>query len=159
MKVFYKHLLLTVEVFSLTVRAEIITELILKRAGPGIFKTFLLVLIAFSLFRPIPVICPARGVEPENYRKRYLIPNRALPAKKISINSWKYFSGSAIILVPTVHAFLMVVCLAHFVYGSVFCHYGSILLLPVPLPRYKLSKQSVWHLLVAFGLFYLRWDL
>ena len=50
-----------------TVRAEIITELILKRAGPVIFKTFLLELIAF---RPIPVICPARGVKPENYWKR-----------------------------------------------------------------------------------------
>ena len=42
---------------TLTVSAEIITELILKRAGPVIFKTFLLELIAF---RPIPVICPAR---------------------------------------------------------------------------------------------------
>ena len=50
-----------------TVRAEIITELILKRADPVIFKTFLLELIAF---RPIPVICPARGVKPENYWKR-----------------------------------------------------------------------------------------
>ena len=54
-----------------TACAEIITELILKsilkRAGPVIFKTFLLELIAF---RPIPVICPARGVKPENYWKR-----------------------------------------------------------------------------------------
>ena len=50
-----------------TVRAEIITELILKRAGPIIFKTFLLELIAFRL---IPVICHARGVKPENYWKR-----------------------------------------------------------------------------------------
>ena len=50
-----------------TVRAEIITELILKRAGSVIFKTFFLELIAF---RPIPVICPARGVKPENYWKR-----------------------------------------------------------------------------------------
>ena len=50
-----------------TVRAEIITELILKRVGPVIFKTFLLELIAF---RPIPVICPARGVKPENYWTR-----------------------------------------------------------------------------------------
>ena len=50
-----------------TVRAEIITELILKRAGPVIFKTFSLELIAF---RPIPVICPAREVMPENYWKR-----------------------------------------------------------------------------------------
>ena len=51
----------------ITVRAEIVTELILKRVGPVIFKTFLLELIAF---RPIPVICPARGVKPENYWKR-----------------------------------------------------------------------------------------
>ena len=41
-----------------TVRAEIITELILKRAGPVIFKNLLLELIAY---RPIPVICRARG--------------------------------------------------------------------------------------------------
>ena len=52
---------------EVTVRTEIITELILKRAGPVIFKTFLLELI---VFRPIPVICPARGVKPENYWKR-----------------------------------------------------------------------------------------
>ena len=50
-----------------SVRAEIITELIPKRAGPVIFKTFLLELIAF---RPIPVICPARRVKPENDWKR-----------------------------------------------------------------------------------------
>ena len=62
-----------------TVRAEIITELILKRAGPVIFKTFLLKLISC---RPIPVICPARGVKSENYWKRKLIPNRTHPAKK-----------------------------------------------------------------------------
>ena len=49
-----------------TVRAEIITELILERAGPVIFKTFLLELIAFRL---IPVICPARRTKPENYWK------------------------------------------------------------------------------------------
>ena len=47
-----------------TVHAENITELIPKRAGPIIFKTFLLELIAFSL---IPVICPARRAKPENY--------------------------------------------------------------------------------------------
>ena len=46
---------------------KIITELILERAGPVIFKTFLLKLIAF---RPIPVIFPARGAKPENYWKR-----------------------------------------------------------------------------------------
>ena len=50
-----------------TVRAEIITELILERAGPVILKTLLLELIAF---RPIPAICPARGAKPENYWKR-----------------------------------------------------------------------------------------
>ena len=50
-----------------TVRAEIITKLILKRAGPVILKTFLLEAIAL---RPIPGICPARGVKPENYWKR-----------------------------------------------------------------------------------------
>ena len=54
-------------IFSSTVRAEIITELVLKRAGPVIFKTFLLELMAF---RPIPVIYPARGVKPDNYWKR-----------------------------------------------------------------------------------------
>ena len=52
---------------KLTVCAESITELILKRAGPVIFKTLLLELTAF---RPIPVICPAREVKPENYWKR-----------------------------------------------------------------------------------------
>ena len=50
-----------------TVRAEIITELMLERVGPIFFKTFLLKLIAF---RPIPVIFPARGAKPENYWKR-----------------------------------------------------------------------------------------
>ena len=48
------------------VRAEIITELIPERAGPVIFKTFLLELIAV---RPIPVISPARVVKHENYWK------------------------------------------------------------------------------------------
>ena len=38
---------------EITVRAEIITELILERAGPVIFKTFLLELKAYRL---IPVI-------------------------------------------------------------------------------------------------------
>ena len=50
-----------------TVRAKIITELILERAGPIVFKTFLL---EFITFRLIPVICPARGAKPENYWKR-----------------------------------------------------------------------------------------
>ena len=47
-----------------TVRAEISTESILERAGQVIFKTFLLELI---VFRPIPVLSPARGAAPENY--------------------------------------------------------------------------------------------
>ena len=57
---FFLFRLLCFFALDTTVRAEIITELILKRAGPVIFKTFLLELIAF---RPIPVICPARGVK------------------------------------------------------------------------------------------------
>ena len=47
--------------------AKIITEFILERAGPIIFKTFLLELIAFRL---LPVTSPARGARPENYWKR-----------------------------------------------------------------------------------------
>ena len=39
------------------VRSEAKTEFILERAGPVIFKTGLLELIAFNL---IPAICPAR---------------------------------------------------------------------------------------------------
>ena len=53
--------------YNNTVRAEIITELIPERAGPVIFKTFLLELIAV---RPIPAFCPARGVKSENYWTR-----------------------------------------------------------------------------------------
>ena len=48
--------------FKSTVRAESITELILERAGPVIFKTFLLEIIAFRL---IPVICPAGQAKPD----------------------------------------------------------------------------------------------
>ena len=77
-------IIIIIIIIVITVRVEIITELILKRAGPVIFKTFLLELI---VFRPIPVVCPARGVKPENCWKRELIPSRAHPAKKIS-----YFS-------------------------------------------------------------------
>ena len=62
-----------------TVRAEIITELILERADPLIFKIFLLELRAFRL---IPLICPARRATPENHWKRSLIPNKAYPAIK-----------------------------------------------------------------------------
>ena len=52
--------------FRIPVRAEIITELILERVGPVIFKMFLLELITFRL---LPVICPARRGKPENYWK------------------------------------------------------------------------------------------
>ena len=86
-----------------TVRSEIITESILERAGPVIFKTFLLEFIAFRL---ITVIYPTRRAKPEDYWKRLLIPDRAFPTIKSVIfqklNSWKYFSGSATIWVPTV---------------------------------------------------------
>ena len=46
-----------------TARAEIITELILERAGPVMFKTCLQELIAFRL---IPVVYSARRAKPEN---------------------------------------------------------------------------------------------
>ena len=63
----------------ITVRAEIITELIPEGVRPVIFLTFLL---EFKAFRLIPVICPVRRAKPENYWKRYLIPNKANPAIK-----------------------------------------------------------------------------
>ena len=62
---------------QITVRAEIITELILERAGSVTFKTFLLELVAFRL---TPAICPARRPKPENYWKQESIPNEASPA-------------------------------------------------------------------------------
>ena len=62
-----------------TVRAGIITELVLERAGPVILRTFLLEFIAFRL---IPVICPARRAKPEKYWKRQLLPDRAYPEIK-----------------------------------------------------------------------------
>ena len=40
------------------VRAETITEVILERAGPIMFKAFLL---EFTAFRLIPVTCPVTG--------------------------------------------------------------------------------------------------
>ena len=49
-----------------TIRAEIVTESILKRSGPIIFETFLLELNAFRL---IPVICSATRAKPQNYWK------------------------------------------------------------------------------------------
>ena len=89
-----------------TVRAEIITELILERAGPVFFKTFLLELIALRL---IPVI----SVQEEESLKitgKLINSGQGLSRNKFSnfseINSWKHFSGSAIILVPTVCVFL-----------------------------------------------------
>ena len=51
----------------LTVRAEIISELIPERVGPVISKSFLLDLITF---RPIPVICPARLTRKQANPKR-----------------------------------------------------------------------------------------
>ena len=62
--------------FLFTVRAKNITESILERVGPAIFKTFLLKLITF---RPIPVISPARRAKLDNYLKRQLTPDRAHP--------------------------------------------------------------------------------
>ena len=50
-----------------TVRAAMITELILERAGPVIVETCLLELIDFRL---IPVSCPPSRTKPENYWKR-----------------------------------------------------------------------------------------
>ena len=50
-----------------TDRAEIITELILERASPGILGTFLL---EFITFRLIPVIFLQKEAKPENYWKR-----------------------------------------------------------------------------------------
>ena len=80
-----------------TVRTEIITELIQERAGPISFKTFLLKLIAFRL---ISVICPARRAKPEKLLEM-IINSRQGPSRN-KTNSRKHFSGSAIILVPTV---------------------------------------------------------
>ena len=66
-----------------------ITELSLERAGPVIFRTFALELIAFRL---IPAICPARRGIPESDWKRPLLPGKAYPtikAEQISaISSW-----------------------------------------------------------------------
>ena len=62
-----------------TVRAEIVTELILKRAVQVISMNFLLELIPFRL---IPVIRPARKAKPENYWKRKLISNKTYPEIK-----------------------------------------------------------------------------
>ena len=64
--------------FLIPVRAEIIAEVILERACPIIFKTFLLEVIAVRL---IPVICPVRRAKPENRWKRWLAPDRAHPAR------------------------------------------------------------------------------
>ena len=50
-----------------TVRTEIITELILERAGPVIFKTFLL---EFKSLQPDSCNFSARRAKPENYWNR-----------------------------------------------------------------------------------------
>ena len=55
------------KILCITVRAKIIIELILERAGSVNLKTFILELIAFSL---IPVICSAGRAKSENYWKR-----------------------------------------------------------------------------------------
>ena len=39
-------------------------------------------LLELTAFKPIPVVCHARRVEPENYWKRSIIPDRAYPAIK-----------------------------------------------------------------------------
>ena len=54
----------TKPIFQHTLRAEMVTELILERAGPVIFNTFLLELIAVAVGL-IPVICPARRAKTE----------------------------------------------------------------------------------------------
>ena len=92
--------------FQNTVRAEIITELNLERAGPVIFKTFLLKIMAF---RRIPVIsCKKRKAW--KWLEMIINSRRGLSRNKISkfweINSRKHISGSAINLVPTVVPFL-----------------------------------------------------
>ena len=61
------HKIIRLELFVCTVRAEIITKLILESAGPVISKTFSLEFISFRL---IPVICPAGKSKPGNYWKR-----------------------------------------------------------------------------------------
>ena len=104
--------------FLLTVRAEIITELILERAGPVILKTFLLELIAFRL---IPDFCPARREQTQQSLKlleTIINSKQGLSRNKISnfseINSWKHFSGSAIILVPTALQLCLRLFCSHF---------------------------------------------
>ena len=71
----------------------------LERARPVIFETFFLELIPV---RMIPVIHPTRRTKPENYWKTIIISRQGLSCNKISNFSEKHFSGSAIILVPTV---------------------------------------------------------
>ena len=71
--------------------------------GPVIFYTFLLELIAVGL---IPVIRPARRGKAWKLLETIINSRQGLSRNKISnfseINSWKHFSWSAIILVPTV---------------------------------------------------------
>ena len=85
-----------------TVRTEMTTEFILERAGPVIFKTFFLEFVAFRL---IPIFCPA-NCSCWKLLETIINSKQGLSHDKISnlseMNSWKHFSGSAIILVLTV---------------------------------------------------------
>ena len=76
---------------SITVRAEIITELILERAGPVIFKTLLLELIAFRL---IPVICPARRTKPKKLLETIINSSQGLSREKKSVIYQKLIPGN-----------------------------------------------------------------
>ena len=72
------------------------SELNLERLRPIISNTFLLQLIAFRL---IPPISPSTRAEQEDYWNQGL--SRNMISKSSEINSWKPFSGSVMILVPT----------------------------------------------------------
>ena len=88
-----------------TVCVESITELILERAGPVIFKTFLLELRAFRLI-PVTSNLSCKKSKTRKLQETIIGSSQGLSRNKISIfpenNSWKHYSGSAIILVPTV---------------------------------------------------------
>ena len=83
-----------------TVRAELITEFILKRAGPVIFKTF------FSGIRSFQSDSSNWSLK---ITETIINSRQGLSRNKISKNgeiiSWKNFYGSAIMLVPTVILF------------------------------------------------------
>ena len=85
-----------------TVRTEMITELILESAGPVVFKTVLLELIAFRL---IPVIFCKKS-KARKKLKTIINSRQGLSHNKISnfseMNSRKHFPRAVLILVPTV---------------------------------------------------------